>query len=154
MATKGGVAWEAGPPLRIWREASADYLRAACDRSLEALGLDHIDLYQVHWPVSGGSAQETIGALDELRRSGKVRAIGVSNYALADLEAAGAVAPIDSFQPGYHLMRRDVEAGELAWCRDNDVGVIAYGPLAHGLLTGKMSAGCLLYTSPSPRDRS
>jgi aryl-alcohol dehydrogenase-like predicted oxidoreductase len=141
VATKGGVAWEAGPPLRIWREASADYLRAACERSLEALGLDHIDLYQVHWPVAGVPAEETMGALDDLRRSGVVRAIGVSNYARADLEAAGAVAQIDSFQPGYHLMRRDVEAGELDWCRDHDVGVIAYGPLAHGLLTGKMSAG-------------
>ena len=113
VATKGGVAWETGPPLRIWREASADYLRMACDRSLEALGLDHIDLYQVHWPVAGVAAEETIGALEELREAGKVRAIGVSNYGLADLEATGAVARIDSFQPGYHLMRRDIEGGEL-----------------------------------------
>ena len=141
VATKGGVAWESGPPLRIWREASADYLRAACDRSLDALGLDHIDLYQVHWPVAGVAAEETISALEGLREAGKVRAIGVSNYALADLEAAQAVAPIDSFQPGYHLMRRDIEAAELPWCREHGVGVIAYGPLAHGLLTGKMSAG-------------
>ena len=140
VATKGGVAWEAGPPLRIWREASAEYLRLACERSLQTLGLDHIDVYQAHWPVAGVPAEETIGALEDLRRAGKVRAIGVSNYALADLEAAGAVARIDSFQPGYHLMRRDVEAGELPWCRDHRVGVIAYGPLAHGLLTGKMSA--------------
>jgi aryl-alcohol dehydrogenase-like predicted oxidoreductase len=140
VATKGGVAWEAGPPLRIWREASGEYLRAACDRSLQALGLDHIDLYQVHWPVAGVPAEETIGALEDLRREGKVRAVGVSNYGLADLEAAGAVGRIDSFQPGYHLMRRDVEAGELPWCREHGVGVIAYGPLAHGLLTGKMSA--------------
>ncbi|HEX2508127.1 MAG TPA: aldo/keto reductase [Miltoncostaeaceae bacterium] len=140
VATKGGVAWESGPPLRIWREATADYLRAACDRSLQALGLDHIDLYQAHWPVAGVPAEETIGALEDLRRAGKIRAIGVSNYALADLEAAQAVAPLDSFQPGYHLMRRDIEEAELPWCRENGVGVIAYGPLAHGLLTGKMSA--------------
>jgi aryl-alcohol dehydrogenase-like predicted oxidoreductase len=141
VATKGGVAWEAGPPLRIWREASAGYLRAACDRSLDALGLDHIDLYQVHWPVAGVAAEETIAALEGLREAGKVRAIGVSNYALADLEAAQAVAPIDAFQPGYHLMRRDIEAAELPWCGEHGVGVIAYGPLAHGLLTGKMSTG-------------
>jgi aryl-alcohol dehydrogenase-like predicted oxidoreductase len=139
VATKGGVAWEAGPPLRIWREASADYLRMACDRSLTALGLDHIDLYQAHWPVGGVDAAETIGALVELRDAGKVRAIGVSNYALSDLEAAGAVAQIDSYQPGYHMMRREIEDGELAWCAEHDVGVIAYGPLAHGLLTGKMT---------------
>ena len=140
VATKGGVAWDAGPPLRIWREASADYLHAACDRSLAALGLDHIDVYQAHWPVAGVGAEETIGALEDLRRAGKVRAIGVSNYALADLEAAQAVSPLDAFQPGYHLMRREVEEAELPWCGANDVGVIAYGPLAHGLLTGKMSA--------------
>lgn len=140
VATKGGVAWETGPPLRIWREASADYLRMACDRSLRALGLDEIDLYQVHWPVAGVPAQETIGALQELRAAGKVRAIGVSNYHVADLEAAGAAGRIDSFQPGYHLMRRDIERSELPWCAANGVGVIAYGPLAHGLLTGKMTA--------------
>jgi aryl-alcohol dehydrogenase-like predicted oxidoreductase len=139
VATKGGVAWETGPPLRIWRDASADYLRMACDRSLRALGLDHIDLYQVHWPVGGVPAQETIGALVGLRDAGKVRAIGVSNYHLPDLEAAGVVAHIDSFQPGYHILRRDIEAGELAWCAEHGAGVIAYGPLAHGLFTGKMS---------------
>jgi aryl-alcohol dehydrogenase-like predicted oxidoreductase len=139
VATKGGVAWDSGPPLTIWREASADYLRMACDRSLQALGLDHIDLYQAHWPVAGVAAEETIGALEELREEGKVRAIGVSNYGLADLEATEAAGRIDSFQPGYHVMRRDVEEGELDWCRDHGVGVIAYGPLAHGLLTGKMS---------------
>ena len=140
VATKGGVAWDLGPPLTIWREASAEYLKMSCDRSLQALGLDHIDLYQVHWPVGSVPAEETIGALLDLRAAGKVRAIGVSNYHLADLEAAGAVAQIDSFQPGYHLMRREIEEGELPWCGANGVGVIAYGPLAHGLLTGKMTA--------------
>jgi len=140
VASKGGVAWEMGPPLRIWREASAEYLKMSCDRSLQALGLDHIDLFQVHWPVAGVPAEETIGALVELRDAGKIRAVGVSNYHLSDLEAAGAVAQIDSYQPGYHLMRRDIEAGELPWCAAHGTGVIAYGPLAHGLLTGKMSA--------------
>ncbi len=139
VASKGGVAWETGPPLKIWREASADYLKMACDRSLQALGLDHIDLYQVHWPVGGVSAEETMGAMLELRDAGKIRAIGVSNYHLADLEAAGAVTQIDSYQPGYHLMRRDIEEGELPWCAAHGTGVIAYGPLAHGLLTGKMT---------------
>lgn len=139
VATKGGVAWDAGPPLSIWREAGADYLRMACERSLTALGLDHIDLYQVHWPVPGVPAEETIGALLDLRRRGLVRHIGVSNYHLADLEAAGAVAQLDSYQPGYHLMRREVERAELPWCGQNGVGVIAYGPLGHGLFTGRMN---------------
>ena len=141
VATKGGVAWEVGEGgLSIWREASGDYLRHALDRSLIALGLDSVDLYQVHWPVAGVDPADTFGALLELQRAGKIRHIGVSNYALEDLEAAAAVAPIVSYQPGYHLMRRQVEAAELPWCAAHRVGVIAYGPLAHGLLTGKMDA--------------
>jgi aryl-alcohol dehydrogenase-like predicted oxidoreductase len=141
VATKGGVAWEVGPGgLRIWREASAAYLRMALERSLQALGMEAVDLYQVHWPVASVPAEETIGELVRMRDEGKIRAIGVSNYHLADLEAAGAVAQIDSYQPGYHLMRRDIEQAELPWCAANGVGVIAYGPLAHGLLTGKMTA--------------
>ena len=93
VATKGGVAWETDPAFRIWREASGDYLRMACDRSLQALGLDRIDLYQVHWPVAGVPAEETIGALLDLRDAGKIRAIGVSNYLLSDLEATGGRRP-------------------------------------------------------------
>jgi aryl-alcohol dehydrogenase-like predicted oxidoreductase len=138
VATKAGVAWAFDPQLRIWREASADYIRMACERSLKALGLDVIDLYQVHWPVSDVPPEETMGAMRELRDAGKIRAIGVSNYDADDLAAAGDAGPLDSFQVGYHLMRRDIEARELDWCREHQVGVLAYGPLAHGLLTGKM----------------
>ncbi len=141
VATKGGVAWQvADGGLSIWREASGDYLRGALDRSLLALGLDHVDLYQVHWPVPGVDPADTFGPLLELRQAGKIRHIGVSNYSVADLEAAAAVAPLASYQPGYHLMRREIEAAELPWCAAHGVGVIAYGPLAHGLLTGKMDA--------------
>lgn len=139
VATKGGVAWEqTADGLRIWREARGDYLRMACERSLRALGLDHIDLYQVHWPVPGVEAAETMEALLDLQRRGLVRALGVSNYARADLEAAAAVGRFESYQPGYHMMRREVEAAELPWCAEHGVGVIAYGPLAHGLFTGRM----------------
>jgi len=141
VATKGGVAWEIGAGgLTIWREASGDYLRHALERSLTNLGLDHVDLYQVHWPVAGVDPADTFGPLLELQRAGKIRQVGVSNYAVADLEAAAAAAPIASYQPGYHLMRREVEAAELPWCAARKVGVVAYGPLAHGLLTGKMDA--------------
>jgi aryl-alcohol dehydrogenase-like predicted oxidoreductase len=110
----------------------------AIDRSLLALEQDSVDIYHVHWPVASVPIEETIGALVELRDEGKIRAIAVSNYHLDDLEQTAQVAPIDAYQPGYHLMRRDIEAGELSWCADHQVGVLAYGPLAHGLLTGKM----------------
>jgi len=141
VATKCGVAWTMDPVFRIWREASADYIRGAVDRNLEALGIDVIDLYQVHWPVKSVAAEETMGAMLELKQAGKIRAIGVSNYDADDLAAAGAAGPLDSFQVGYHLMRREIEVAELPWCAGNGVGVLAYGPLAHGLLTGKMNAG-------------
>jgi hypothetical protein len=141
VATKGGVAWEFGDAgLTIWREPTGDYLRHALDRSLLALGLDRVDLYQVHWPVDGVDPADTWGALIDLQKAGKIRHIGVSNYTVADLEAAAAAGPLASYQPGYHLMRRTIEAAELPWCAAHGVGVIAYGPLAHGLLTGKMDA--------------
>lgn len=140
VATKCGVAWTTEPSFQIWREASGAYITAAVDRSLMALGIDTIDLYQVHWPVKSVAAAETMGAMLDLKQAGKIRAIGVSNYDVADLAAAGAAGPLASFQAGYHLMRRDIERGELQWCGANDVGVLAYGPLAHGLLTGKMTA--------------
>ncbi|MFN8110466.1 MAG: aldo/keto reductase [Thermoleophilia bacterium] len=141
VATKGGVAWEVTDAgLNIWREASGDYLRMSLDRSLTALGLDHVDLYQVHWPVPGVPAEDTMSALVDLQRAGKIRHFGVSNYAADDLAAAHAAAPFVSYQPGYHVMRRGIEAAELPWCARHHVGVIAYGPLAHGLLTGKMRA--------------
>lgn len=138
VATKGGVAWEFDPGLRIWREARGAYLRTALERSLRALGTDHVDLYQVHWPVPGVPAADTMGALADLQREGKIRWIGVSNYERADLEAAYAAHPFSSYQPGYHLFRRQIEDAELPWCAAHGVGVIAYGPLAHGLFTGKM----------------
>ncbi|HWH13099.1 MAG TPA: aldo/keto reductase [Miltoncostaeaceae bacterium] len=139
VATKGGVAWStADGGLRIWREASGAYLRDALERSLRALARDRVDLYQVHWPVTGVPPEDTIGTLLELRDEGKIGWIGVSNYHLADLEGTAGVGAIHSYQPGYHMLRRDIEQAELPWCADHDVGVIAYGPLAHGLFTGKM----------------
>jgi len=139
VATKGGVAWEiTDQGLSIWREASGQYLRMALERSLTALGLDSVDLYQVHWPVAGVPADDTFAELLAMRDEGKIRWIGVSNYHLADLQAAHEAGPFVSFQPGYHVMRRQVEDAELPWCAAHGVGVLAYGPLAHGLLTGRM----------------
>lgn len=139
VSTKGGVAWEMSDGgLRIWRAASREYLTTALENSLERLGLERVDVYHVHWPVAGVAAEETMGALVDLQAAGKIGAIGVSNYSTSDLEAAGAAASFDALQNGYHLMRRDVEEGELEWCQEHQVGVLAYGPLAHGLLTGRM----------------
>lgn len=139
VATKGGVAWElTDDGLRIWREASGAYLRMALERSLAALGRDHVDLYQVHWPVADVPADDTFAELVKMRDEGRIRWIGVSNYDLPDLEAAAGAGPFVSLQVGYHVMRRQVEQQEFPWCADHGVGVLAYGPLAHGLLAGHM----------------
>ena len=139
VATKGGVAWEVtGSGLQIWRETSGAYLRMALERSLTAFGIDAVDLYQVHWPVPGVAADDTFAELLAMRDEGKIRWLGVSNYHVADLEAARTAGPFVSLQSGYHVMRPHVEAAELPWCGEHGVGVLAYGPLAHGLLTGRM----------------
>ena len=141
VATKGGVAWDTDPAFRIWREACGDYLRTACDRSLQALGLDEIDLYQVHWPVERRPARGDDGRAARAARRRQDPGDRRLELRPADLAAAGAVAPARlATSSGYHLMRRDIEAAELPWCAEHGVGVIAYGPLAHGLLTGKMTA--------------
>ena len=141
VATKGGVAWSFdNGALAIWREDSGDYLRMSLDRSLTALGLDHVDLYQVHWPIDGSDPADTMQALVDLKAAGKIREFGVSNYERPHLEAAHAAHPFASLQVGYHLFRDQIEAEDLPWCAANDVGVLAYGPLGHGLFTGKMTA--------------
>nr|WP_237735306.1 aldo/keto reductase [Rhodococcus sp. JVH1] len=137
IATKGGLRrTDSG----LVRDASPDWLRRGVDASLTALGVDHIDLYQVHWPDPAVPAAETAGALAELVAEGKIGHVGVSNYDTAQMEEFAATLPVETVQPPYHLFRRDVEAELLPYCRARDIGVLVYGPLAHGLLTGTLTA--------------
>ncbi len=138
IATKGGLRM-AGDTLV--RDASPQWLRQGVDESLEALGVDHIDLYQVHWPDPDMPPEETASALEDLVDDGKVRHVGVSNYDADEMEAFDTTRPVETLQPPYHLFRRDIEDSILPWCREQDVGVLVYGPLAHGLLSGKLDAG-------------
>jgi len=136
IATKGGLRiTEAG----LVRDASPRWLRAGVEASLTALGIEHIDLYQVHWPDPKVPAAETAGALGELVAEGKIGHVGVSNYDPAQMAEFGATLPVETVQPPYHLFRRDIEDAVLPYARASDVGVLVYGPLAHGLLTGTMS---------------
>lgn len=126
-----------------WKHLRREAVIRACERSLENLGTDRIDLYQVHWPSgSFGSErvplEETMGALAELKQQGKIRAIGVSNFNLAQLEEASSLTRVDSLQPPYSLFWRKIEAELLPYCIKNEITVIAYSPLAQGLLTGKL----------------
>jgi aryl-alcohol dehydrogenase-like predicted oxidoreductase len=109
------------------------------EASLTALDVDHIDLYQVHWPDPKVPAAETAGALGELVAEGKIGHVGVSNYDAAQIAEFSATLPVETVQPPYHLFRRDVEDELLPYTREHDIGVLVYGPLAHGLLTGTMT---------------
>lgn len=123
-----------------------DQVIEACDRSLKNLKTDYIDLYQIHWPSGAFKTElvpieETMKALNYLQRQGKIRAIGVSNFYRAQLEEASQYGRIDSLQPPYSLFWRWVEKEAMSYCVDNKISIIAYSPLAQGLLTGKFEPG-------------
>ena len=127
-------------------ELKSDQVMAACERSLENLGTDYIDLYQIHWPSgSFGSPvvpiEETMQALNRLMTQGKIRAIGVSNFSRAQLEEALEFGDIVSLQPPYSLLWRHVEKDAMPHCREKNITVLAYSPMAQGLLTGKFGKG-------------
>jgi len=135
IATKGGINPGGDRP----RDARRTNLRDGVEQSLRALGVDHIDLYQVHWPDTDTSAAETAGALQELVDEGKIRHAGVSNYDAAQLTAFDRTRPAETLQPPYHLFRRGIEVDPLPYAREHDIGVLAYSPLASGLLTGSLT---------------
>jgi aryl-alcohol dehydrogenase-like predicted oxidoreductase len=132
--TKLGVVWDESDRMTT-RRAMAD-VRGQAEASLRRLGVERIDLYQVHWPAEDGTPlEEYWQAMADLQAAGKVRAIGLSNHHAAQLEAAEKIAHVDSLQPPFSLLNRTY-AAELAWCATHDTGVIAYSPMASGLLTG------------------
>jgi aryl-alcohol dehydrogenase-like predicted oxidoreductase len=135
IATKGGLRQT---DTGLVRDASPEWLRRGVDASLAALGLDHIDLYQVHWPDPAVPAAETAGALRDLITEGKIRHAGVSNYNTAQMQEFSETQAVETLQPPYHLFRREIDDDILPYCRQHDIGVLVYGPLAHGLLTGTL----------------
>jgi aryl-alcohol dehydrogenase-like predicted oxidoreductase len=136
IATKGGLRNEGGSTVR---DSSPAALRRDLEASLRALGTDFVDLYQVHWPDPATPIAETAQALDDFVREGKVRHVGVSNYDARQMTAFQQVLPIDTLQPPYHLFRRDIEESILPFAREHGIGVLVYGPMAHGLLSGRMT---------------
>lgn len=148
LATKVGVRWD-GEGAHARSDLSPQHMQADVEASLRRLGVDRIDLLQVHWPCELGTPlTETLGALDELRQAGKVRHIGLCNYSAADLCAAAATIRIDSLQTPYSMLRREFERELGPACRGLQgphgvgapLGVLAYEPLCRGLLTGKFNA--------------
>ena len=134
IATKGGLRPTAAGG--VGRDASPGWIRQGVDQSLEALGTDYIDLFQVHWPDPATPLEETASALSELVTQGKIRHVGVSNFDADQMDAFGSVLPVETLQPPYHLLRRGIEKDILPYAEAHDIGVLVYGPLGHGLLSG------------------
>jgi aryl-alcohol dehydrogenase-like predicted oxidoreductase len=135
--TKGGQP--EGPNRTSYQSLKRDSLRRECEGSLERLGVDAIDLYQIHWPIPDEEVEEGWSALAELKEEGLVRHIGASNFSVEQLERAEAIAPVETLQPPYSLLDREVEAEILRYCEEHGIGVIVYSPMASGLLTGRMT---------------
>jgi len=115
-------------------------IKREAEDSLRRLGVDVIDLYQIHWPVPDAEVEEGWTAMAELKEEGKVRWIGVSNFSVEQMERALKIAPITSLQPPYSMINRNVEAEILPFCAGHGIGVINYSPMQSGLLTGAMTA--------------
>jgi aryl-alcohol dehydrogenase-like predicted oxidoreductase len=137
--TKCSMVWD--EHREIGHSLKAVSVRQECEASLRRLRVEAIDLYQIHWPDPDEDIEEGWATLAALKEEGKVRHIGVSNFDTAQMRRVQAVAPITSLQPRYSLLHREVEAEVLPYCAQENVGVIAYSPMASGLLTGAMSRG-------------
>lgn len=140
--TKCGLRWDEknrmAPPQNVGNPAS---IRAECEASLKRLGLERIDLYQMHWPARDGTPiEEYWRALLDLKKEGKVRAVGLSNHNVTQLDAAESIGHVDTLQPPFSAIRREFADAQLPWCIAHDTGVIVYSPMQAGLLTGSFTA--------------
>jgi aryl-alcohol dehydrogenase-like predicted oxidoreductase len=120
---------------------TAQSVRKECEDSLRRLRVDAIDLYQMHWPPAdnGPGLEKAWSTMADLKTEGKVRWIGVSNFNVDQIKRAQAIAPVTSLQPPYSILRRDIEAEILPYCKEQGIGVIVYAPMYSGLLTGAMT---------------
>jgi aryl-alcohol dehydrogenase-like predicted oxidoreductase len=135
IATKGGLRLTDGV---LVRDLSAGWIREGVDASLRALGTDYVDLYQLHWPDPATPVDETAETLAGLMAEGKIRHVGVSNFDVEQMQTFEEALPVETLQPPYDLFRRDIEAEVLPYTAVHDIGVLIYGPLAHGLLSGTL----------------
>jgi aryl-alcohol dehydrogenase-like predicted oxidoreductase len=135
IATKVGLEWQSG---KVFRNASRTRILREIEDSLRRLRTDHIDIYQVHWPDPLVPVEETAEVMQTLFKQGKIRAIGVSNFSVDQMERFRRVAPLHVLQPPYNLFERGIEADLLPYCRKNKIAMLGYGALCRGLLSGRM----------------
>ena len=140
--TKGGLVWDQADRSAAPRRAGAlASIRAEVEASLRRLRAERIDLYQMHWPAEDGTpVEEYWQVFTDLKREGKIRAAGLSNHDIYQLEAAEQIGAVDAIQPPFSLIHRDAADDVLLWAREHEAGVIVYSPMASGLLTGAFTA--------------
>jgi aryl-alcohol dehydrogenase-like predicted oxidoreductase len=138
LATKVGLDWRNNKPFR---SASRKRILREIDDSLRRLRTDRLDVYQVHWPDPQVAIEETADAMQALLQQGKIRAIGVSNFSVAQIERFRRIAPVHVVQPPYNLFERAIEGELLPYCLRNNIATFGYGALCRGLLSGRMHAG-------------
>jgi len=138
IATKGGITFEGSERTGISNDPS--YLRRALEASLKRLGRDYIDLYYIHKPDGKTPPEESYGALMQFKDQGLIRAGGVSNFEIKDIQSALRAGPIDALQSRYNIFQREVETEILPFCQTHGISFIPWGPLAFGLLGGKYSS--------------
>jgi aryl-alcohol dehydrogenase-like predicted oxidoreductase len=139
VATKCGLEWD--DKERIRRNSTPERIRLEAEDSLTRLGIERIDLYQIHWPDPQTPFEASMEAMVRLREEGKIRFIGLSNFKPDQIRSCLHAGPVSSLQPPYNLFEREADAEVLPFCRENDIATLVYGGLCRGLLTGKFSGG-------------
>lgn len=148
--TKGGMRWDRiAPDATISRRGTRESVLEEVDASLARLGVEQIDLYQMHWPADDAEVEEYWAAFSEILSSGRARAIGLSNHSLEQLERAASIGPVHAVQAPLNLLRQDALLDIIPWARRNGAGVLAYSPMASGLLTGKYTGKDMVELDPA-----
>lgn len=142
LATKAGLEWEEGTPSSnaFWRNSAPDRIRDEIEASLQRIQTDYIDIYQVHWPDPDTPIEETAAELSKLKKEGKIRAVGVSNYSPDQMDTFRDECDLDTCQPLYNLFEPGSNDDVLPYCQKNDIHSITYSVLCRGMLSGKMSS--------------
>jgi aryl-alcohol dehydrogenase-like predicted oxidoreductase len=138
IATKCSRRWN-HDGSELYGSLKREDIKAECEMSLKRLGVDIIDLYQIHWPNPEQDLEEGWGAVMELKKEGKIKFGGVSNFSAAQMEKISPIGKPASLQPPYSMFRRDIENDQLPYCKEHNIGVVVYSPMEKGLLTGKVT---------------
>jgi methylglyoxal reductase len=147
LATKCGMVWHVQKGVHffddptgnvVYKYLAPESIRYEVEQSLKRLGTDYIDLYQTHWQDATTPIQNTMEALLQLKKEGKIRAIGVSNVTVDQIAQYSQYGPVDNAQEKYSMLDREIEEALLPWCHQHSVAMLAYSPLGQGLLTGKI----------------